>query len=80
MLHEAFDAAHALAGQVAESLRDDALLVEAQAIFGATGHEMQVAAHAPQEFLAAMEQVQFSLGEDAGCDELFRLAHAIDIF
>ena len=41
---------------------------------------MQMAAHAPQEFLAALEQAHFGAGEKAGGDELARLADAIDIF
>ena len=39
---------------MADALGDLALQVEAEALLGAAGREVHVAAHAPQEFLAAL--------------------------
>ena len=38
-----------------------------------------MAAHLPQEFLAAREQVEFALREQASFDQLARIAHPIDV-
>ena len=65
VLHEAFDVGLAGARGVAEPLGDRPLQVEAQPLLGAAGEEMQVAAHRPQEFLAAREQREFALREQA---------------
>ena len=56
VLHEAFDVGLAGARGVAEPFGDRALQIEAQALLGAPGEEMQVAAHRPQELLAARKQ------------------------
>ena len=40
----------------ADALGDHALQVEGEALLRAPGDEMHVAAHAPQEFLAAREE------------------------
>ena len=48
-------------GRVADALGDAALQVEGQALLGAAGGEMHVAAHAPQELLAAREQLELVL-------------------
>ncbi len=60
VLHEALDGALAGARAIAEPLGDRALQVEAQPLLGAAGEEMQVAAHRPQELLAAAEQLEFA--------------------
>ena len=73
VLHEAFDVCLAGARRVAEALGDRPLQVEAQALLGAAGEEVQVAAHRPEEFLAAREQREFSRREQAGGDELARV-------
>ena len=80
MLHEAFDVAEARMGGVAKACGDGALLVEGEPVLGALGDEMQVATHAPQEFLAAMENLHLALGEDAGLHEFVGLAHPVHIF
>ena len=41
---------------------------------------MQMAAHPPQEILAAAEQPKFLLAEQAGTDQLLGVMHAIDVF
>ena len=65
---------------VAEPHGDLALDVERQPLLGAADEEMHVAAHRPEEILAAAEQLIFVLVEDAALDQLVRLAHAIDVF
>ena len=47
---------------------------------GAAGDEMHVAAHRPQEILAAAEQLQLVLVEHVMIDQFLDGAHAIDIF
>jgi hypothetical protein len=79
-LHEALDARQPAAALVANALGDEALQVEGQALLGAAGHEMHVAAHAPQELLAAREKPELLRREEAGLHELFRLAHPVDVF
>ena len=80
MLHEALDVAQAGMRGIAEPHRDIALDIERQAFLGAAGDEMHVAADRPQEILAAAEQIVFVAVEHAAVDQLFRLAHAIDVF
>ena len=50
---------------VAEPHRDLALDVEGQPLLGAAGEEMHVAAHRPEEILAAAEQLVFVAVEHA---------------
>ena len=64
MLHEALDVLQAGMLGVAESHRDLALDVERQPLFGATHEKVHVAAHRPEEVLAAPEQLVFLLVED----------------
>ena len=80
VLHEAFDVGLAGARGVAEPFGDRALQIEAQALLGAPGEKMQVAAHRPQELLAARKQRELPMREQAGRDELMGVAHAIDVF
>ena len=65
---------------VAEPHRDLALDVEGQALLGAAGDEMHVAAHRPEEILAAAEQAVFLAVEHAALDQFLGLAHAVDVF
>ena len=58
MLHEALGAREAGAIMIAEFRGEHRLQIEGEALLGAAGHEMQLAAHAPQKFLAALEQRQ----------------------
>ena len=60
MLHEALDVLQAGMLGVAEPHRDLALDVERQPLLGAAGDEMHVAAHRPEEILAAAEQLVFA--------------------
>ena len=80
MLHEALDILLAGMLGVAEPHGDLALDVERQPLLGAAGDEMHVAAHRPEEILAAAEQLIFLLVEHAALDQLVRLAHAVDVF
>ena len=80
VLHEPFDVGLAGARRIAELAGDRPLHVEAQALLGAAGEEMQAAAHRPQEFLAAAEQREFARREQAGRDEFMRVLDAIDVF
>ena len=48
-----------------EAIGDEALEIETQALLGPSSGEMQMAAHAPEEFLAALEQAQLLRGEQA---------------
>ena len=64
VLHEALDRAQAAALDVAEPLRHGRLHVEGQPLLGAPGQEVQVAAHRPQEVLAAAEGGVLLGGED----------------
>ena len=80
VLHEALDVLLAGMLGVAEPHRDLALDVERQPLLGAAGEEMHVAAHRPEEILAAAEQLVFLLVEHAALDQFVRLAHAVDVF
>ncbi len=80
VLHEALDVAQSGMRGVAEPHRDLALDVERQPFLRAVGEEVHVAAHRPQEILAAAEQHVFGSVEDALLDQLFRLAHPVDVF
>ena len=51
-----------------------------QPFLGAAGDEMQMAAHAPQKFVAAFEEFQFLRREQSGADQFLDVAHAIDVF
>ena len=79
-LHEALDAGQRAAPGLAHALGELALQLEAEALLGPAGGEMHVAADPPQEFLAALEQPELFRGEEAGLDELLRLAHPVDVF
>ncbi len=80
VLHEALDPVEAGAVDVAEPLRDHPLLIERQPLLRAAGDEMQLAAHPPQELLAAAEQPVLLAREQAGFHEFGGFAHAVDVF
>ena len=80
MLHEAFDIAQAGMRGIAEPHGDIALDVERQALLGAAGEEVHVAADRPEKILTAPKHVVFVAVEHAALDQLLRLAHAIDVF
>ena len=80
VLHEALDAVEPGPGAVAQLFGEDALEVEREPLLGAAGLEVKVAAHPPQELLAAQEQPVFLAREQTGLDELGRIAHAVDVF
>ena len=80
VLHEALDVGLSGARRIAEPLGERALQLEAQPLLGAAGEEVEVAAHRPEEFLAAREQREFAVREQPGGDELARVAHAVDVF
>ena len=64
---------------VAQARGDLALQVERQAIVGAAGEIMDVAAHGGEEALGALEVARLLLGQHALVDQLAGLAHAIEI-
>src|SRR5258708_1766111 len=74
VLHEAFDILHAGMRGIAESNSDLALHVERQPFFGATGEEVDVATHRPQEVGAAAEGAVFLRVEHAALEQLVGLA------
>ena len=79
-LHEALDAGEPAAPGEAEAPGDHALQVEGEPLLRPPGDEMHVAAHAPEEFLAAVEQPELFRREQPRRDEFLRLAHAVDVF
>ena len=79
VLGETLDAAAARPVLVAEPRGDLALQVERQAIVGAAGQIVDVAAHRGEEALGALEVARLLLGEHALGDQLAGLAHAIEI-
>ena len=79
VLHEALDVLHPRMRGVAESLGDIALGIEGETLLGAAAEEMQIAAHRPQEILAAAEGAIFLRVEHAVRDELVGIAHAVDV-
>ena len=78
--HEALDRRFAGPVGVAHPGRDLALIVEGQALLGAAGDEVEVAAHRPQEALGALELAQLGRGEQADLDQVGDLGHPIGIF
>ncbi len=78
--HEALGRALAFAREIAEPGGNRLLKVEAQALLGAAGHEMQMAAHRHQEFFAAAEKRKLPRRENACGDQIFRVAHPRDVF
>ena len=78
--HEPLDRGKPVPPGEADALGDLRLPVEGQALLGAAGEEVQMATHAPQELLAAREQPELLVREQARLDQLPRLAHAVDVF
>ena len=79
VLHEALDVLLPGMLGVAEPQRDLALQVEGDPLLGAAGDEVQVAAHRPEEILAAAEQPVFPLIEHAALDQLVGRVHQVDV-
>ena len=69
--HEALDRAQAGMAAIVEPLGHGLLQLEGETLLGPPGEKMQLAAHGPQEALAAAEAAIFVRGEDPGFDELF---------
>ena len=65
--------AHPVALAVAHAARDLGLQVEGQAVLGAAGEVVKVAAHRPQEAARAQEAHQRLAGEQALADQLARI-------
>jgi hypothetical protein len=80
VLHEALDVAQARMLGVAEPHRDLALDIEREPLLGASGQKVHVAAHRPEKIAAAAKPPVFARVVDAELDELFALAHTIDVF
>ena len=76
MLHETLDVLHAGMRGVAEPDRNLALEIEGQALLGAAGVEMQIAAHRPEEVGAAAEAAILLRVEHAAFDQLVGIADA----
>ena len=79
VLHEALDGAQAGMPAIAELFRHQRLQIEAQALLGAVGEKMQLAAHRPEEALAAAEAAVFGWGEHPGLDELLLRRVGIEV-
>ena len=78
VLHEALDGGGAVLA-IPEPPRHLALYVEAEALLGPPGQEVQVAAHGPEKGLGALERGQLVGGEDAFGDEFARILDPVDI-
>src|SRR5262249_3532358 len=70
MLHEALDGAQTSMPAISGLFRHQGLQVKAQALLGALGEKMQLAAHRPEEAHAAAEAAILGAREYAGFDEL----------
>ena len=79
VLHEALDAAAARPVLVAKARGDLALQIERQAIVGAAGQIVDVAAHGAEEAVGALEVARLFLGQHALGDQLAGLVDAIEI-
>ncbi len=80
MLHEALDAARAGVIAIAHADADLALAIEGQAILGAAGEEMEMAAHRPEEILRPRETLRLFRRQHFEIDELVDVVGAIDVF
>ena len=80
VLHEALDAAAAGVVGVAHAGADLGLHVEGQALLGALGEIVQVAAHGPQEGLRPLEPRQLLGRQHAELDQLGDVVDAVDVF
>src|SRR5262245_8622262 len=64
---------------IAEPFRHALLQLEGEALLGTASEKMQLAAHGPEEALAAAEAPVFVRGENAGFDELFLRLVGIEV-
>ncbi len=79
VLHEALDAAAGGAVLIAEARRDFPLQIERQAVVGAAGEIVDVAAHGRQKTLGALEVTRFARGQHALGNQLGRFRDPIEI-
>jgi hypothetical protein len=80
VLHEALDRAQGPALGIPEPFRHGCLHVEGEALLGPACQEVQVAAHRPQEVLAAAKGGVFVGGEDRRFHRAGAEAVAVEIF
>ena len=79
-LHEPFDRGFPGPVGVAHDLGDMLLMVEPEALLGAAGGQVKMAAHRPEEALGALELLELGGGEQADSDEVGGLLDAVDVF
>ncbi len=75
-LHEALDAERARSVAIAHAARDLRLQIEGQALLGAAGLVVEVAAHGPEEATRCLKGLEGLAAQDAVLHELGRLLHA----
>ena len=80
VLHEALDAARASVVGIAHQPPDLALAIKGQPVLGATGEEVQMAPHRPQEILRPREALRLLGREHLQTDELVDVVDAVDVF
>src|SRR5690242_2972308 len=61
-------------------LGNASLIVEAEALLGAAGEQMQVAPNGPEEALGAIEPFELGGGQQAGADQIGRTLDTVDVF
>ena len=79
MLHEALDAAGARPAGVARHRGDGDLAVERQALLGAPGQVVQVAAHGPQMAVGAAEHAELRFRQRAARHQVAHILDAVEI-
>ena len=80
VLHEPFDPAASRIIGVAHPPRDFGLQVEGEALFGAAGEVVEMAANRPQKALGAVETRRFLGRQHTQLDELADIVGAVDVF
>ncbi len=80
VLHEALDAARASVVGIAHQPPDLALAIKGQPVLGATGEEVQMAPHRPQEILRPREALRLLGRQHLQTDELVDVVDAVDVF
>ena len=79
VLHHPLDPAGAGVVGIAHALADGGLDVEGEALLGAPGQVMEVAAHRPQEILGLGETPGVAGGEHAKVHQVLHVVHAVEI-
>jgi len=77
LLHELFDGALGVVVAVAEQCSDAALVVEQQAVLGATGEHVQGIAHFPQEVLGRGQQFVLAFQQEAFAGQGMQVQRAV---